>query len=71
MAKVSYNDPLNQSLKEPKWKSKPTDADYVDAKRLLRDFGIIEVDMPKFDNMAQLQRFTKNTINNYLEDRMI
>ena len=68
MAKSRYGDELRQSLKEPEWRAKPTDKDYRAAERLLNDFGVTMVDgLPEFDTVIQLQNFTKNTINDYLE----
>lgn len=52
---------VNVYITEMEYHSAPKKSDYIEAKRLLRDF-YINVVVPKFNSMAELERFTRRLI---------
>ena len=63
-----YNDSLSQTIRNTDCKIEPSKEDYQYVEGMFRDFGIKDVNVPEFDTISQLQRFTKNTINEYLNN---
>ena len=51
----------NVFVTESEYVSPPGNADYIEAKRLLRDF-YINVVVPKFNTVSELEKFTRRLI---------
>ena len=62
-----YDDNLRQTLKEKEWKEKPSKMEYKKAKKLFEDFKI-EKEIPEFNTMLELQRFTKAAVEKKLNE---
>ena len=67
MAIPKYDDNLRQTLKEVEWKKKPSRMDYKNAKKLFEDFKI-DKEIPEFNTVLELQRFTKSEVTKKLNE---
>lgn len=57
---------ITMSISERNWNSTPHKQNYKDAKKLLMDFGIEDVKVPKCKSIRELQAYTKSEINKQL-----
>lgn len=66
MNKKTTSSVITMCISERNWKSAPHKQDYKDAKKLLMDFGIEDVKVPKCTSIRELQEYTKSEINKQL-----
>lgn len=66
MSNGQHNDIITMTITEKAWNAPPSKQDYLNAKRLLTDFNIFTDTIPMFNNMRELQKYTKQMINSQL-----
>lgn len=66
MSKRKHSDIVTMTIAEKNWNAPPSKQDYLNAKRLLKDFNIFTDTLPMFKNIGDLQKYTKQMINSQL-----